>query len=596
VNRDADNAAAHPPSSSAAVRWHRWLVLSAYLAVLAGGLAYRAQLARPADLVLWDLQDTLRVVQWLGHLVRAAGGDLLLFLPLGLLLGWGLPLPDRRGAAGRLAWSAAAALTALGLCALARWLAAGLPLSAPGSARLVFPAIGGWVGCWLGAGWQRGPGVLVRRAAGLGLIAAGLAAAAALTIGWNLDPQPLVDQPAPVHSEDKRRLVQLLRDNDPRDVATGVVHTVTLSERDLNQLLAWGFSVGATGHAAELQVDQERIALQLSLCLPWLLGDERYLNVAATGAAGVEFGQPRAEVQTMRLGRAGLPRWLLSALSRWLLDAAQRHRYFRPIFAAVDRLDLEPGRVRVAYRTLVVPDGYASGVLSDLSGTRQLGRAVEPYVARLIGLAGQQQEGPLSFGRCLEVVFDEARRRSLGGDPVRENQAAILAIGLMVGHDRVATLAGPLSPFVPGEVTEPFRRLPLRGRTDWTRHFAVSAALEVFSNVATSDMVGLLKEEMDAGEGGSGFSFADLLADRAGVRFAARATRDPQSARAMQDRLAAGFRPDEFLPPAADLPEGLSDAELSRQFGGVGGAAYQHVLDVIERRLDACPAYADKAP
>ncbi|MHC4581849.1 MAG: hypothetical protein ACYS14_10355, partial [Planctomycetota bacterium] len=97
--------------------------------------------------------------------------------------------------------------------------------------------------------------------------------------------------------------------------------------------------------------------------------------------------------------------------------------------------------------------------------------------------------------------------------------------------------------------------------------------------------------ELDAGRGGSGFSFADLLADRAGTTFALRATRDAASAFAMQDRLARGFRIEEFFPPAADLPEGIPDAELQWRYGGVGGRAYNQLIDEIERRIAACAAY-----
>ena len=106
-----------------------------------------------------------------------------------------------------------------------------------------------------------------------------------------------------------------------------------------------------------------------------------------------------------------------------------------------------------------------------------------------------------------------------------------------------------------------------------------------------SDAAGLLKEELDASRGGSGFSFADLLADRAGTTFALRATSDKVSARAMQDRLARGFLIEEFFPPAADLPEGIPDAELQSRYGGVGGQAYNRLIEEIEQRIATCAAY-----
>jgi hypothetical protein len=59
----------------------------------------------------------------------------------------------------------------------------------------------------------------------------------------------------------------------------------------------------------------------------------------------------------------------------------------------------------------------------------------------------------------------------------------------------------------------------------------------------------------------------------------------------MQDRIARGFQVDDFFPEAADLPENLPDEELQSVYGGVGGNRYRRVVDEIERRVAACPAY-----
>jgi len=89
---------------------------------------------------------------------------------------------------------------------------------------------------------------------------------------------------------------------------------------------------------------------------------------------------------------------------------------------------------------------------------------------------------------------------------------------------------------------------------------------------------------MDA-VGGSGFSFGDLLADRAGTTFALLATRDAAAARTLRERLAAGFRVDDFLPDAADLPEDIQAAELEARYGGVAGRLFRQYAAEVERRL-----------
>ena len=189
-------------------------------------------------------------------------------------------------------------------------------------------------------------------------------------------------------------------------------------------------------------------------------------------------------------------------------------------------------------------------------------------------------------------MFSLARDRSAERDPGSENRAAIFAIGMLLGHPRVEKFLGPVLAGDENPTSrQVLRRVPLRGRSDWTRHFCVSAAITLLSEQVVSDAAGLLKEELDSDMGGSGFSFADLLADRAGTTFAIQATRDKAAARAMQDRIVQGFEVDEFFPPAAGLPEGIPDAELQSRYGGGGGEAYRQLIAEIERRITACAAY-----
>jgi hypothetical protein len=214
--------------------------------------------------------------------------------------------------------------------------------------------------------------------------------------------------------------------------------------------------------------------------------------------------------------------------------------------------------------------------------------ATSAHVANLIALA--EQNPKLEFAQCLEAAFAEAKKRSTDGGAVQENRAAILALGYLLGHSKIGTFVGAGLPAPSNEARQTLRPVTLRNRRDWTQHFFVSAALQVLSNALASMDVGLLKEELDA-DGGSGFSFGDLLADRAGTMLAVRATESETAAKAMQDRLAAGFALSDFMPEGADLPEGLSDQEFKNRFGGVGGEGYKRLLTEIDRRIDDCPAY-----
>ena len=103
-----------------------------------------------------------------------------------------------------------------------------------------------------------------------------------------------------------------------------------------------------------------------------------------------------------------------------------------------------------------------------------------------------------------------------------------------------------------------------------------------------ADAIGLYKEVSDS-RGGSGFSFNDLAADRAGSRLGLRAVRQPQQ---LQTRLAVGVNEAELLPDIRDLPESLSEAEFKRRYGSLDAPAYRRLMANIEGRLDRLPLLA----
>lgn len=126
----------------------------------------------------------------------------------------------------------------------------------------------------------------------------------------------------------------------------------------------------------------------------------------------------------------------------------------------------------------------------------------------------------------------------------------------------------------------------MRGRQDLAKHFFVSAHVSVVMGIPMTRSVGLAKEMMDARRG-SGFSFADMAANRAGIAFAARLLAGQISI----DEIAKEFRSEDYLPHLDDLAEGLGVEELEAQFGELGNQALTAELTRIERRILAQPVY-----
>lgn len=209
---------------------------------------------------------------------------------------------------------------------------------------------------------------------------------------------------------------------------------------------------------------------------------------------------------------------------------------------------------------------------------------------RVVDAGPELPEGDARFGRLLQVVFAVPAEDASQG-PVEHNASAVVALGIVMGHERLARFAGlSRDDDLVRAAVAAGGGAKLRGREDWARHFCVSAALAVAQSSFVSDLGGLLKEEVDALAQGTGFSFGDLAADRAGTRFAAAATASPDAARAAQARLHAGFSLSDYFPQVADLAENLTVEQFRRDFDGVGAPRYRAMVAEIESRLDRCPA------
>lgn len=227
--------------------------------------------------------------------------------------------------------------------------------------------------------------------------------------------------------------------------------------------------------------------------------------------------------------------------------------------------------------------GTAMGISDDVD---EAARITAHFVLTNVNQVPKGEEG---FVKVVQESFRFAADNSHRTDAVHTNKAVIVALGVIMGERRIATVAHrKLTGQYTKEISAIRGRVRLHDRGDLPQHFWVSAALTVLSDADRSITVGITKELMDATPGGSGFSFVDLMADRAGTLFAASATRDDDSARLMQMLLRGEITTSDFLPPIDGIPEGLTMEAFQQEYGGLRGEGTVKVIDEIERRLKKC--------
>jgi hypothetical protein len=221
----------------------------------------------------------------------------------------------------------------------------------------------------------------------------------------------------------------------------------------------------------------------------------------------------------------------------------------------------------------------------------ELKAATEQHL-RQIGDAGSTlPSGDARFLASMQVAFVAVPNDSSSTNLIQHNRAAILASGIALGHPSLARFVGidPQSKLVrlAGAACE---KTTLHGRSDWPQHYALSAALAILEHPFISDAGGLMKEELDAVTQGSGFSFGDLAADRAGVRLAMSATLSDEAAEITRTRILHGSTLDDFFPSTLEFPENLTLEEFRKRFGGVGSYRYGMEIRKIDGELDRCAA------
>ncbi|MDO9238672.1 MAG: hypothetical protein Q7U30_01550 [Methylicorpusculum sp.] len=183
----------------------------------------------------------------------------------------------------------------------------------------------------------------------------------------------------------------------------------------------------------------------------------------------------------------------------------------------------------------------------------------------------------------MQPLFSEAKERSQNGEAVKENRAVILVLAFYANQKNLSKLISQSKTW-----SRPnWRSVKLQNREDLTKHYLVSALLAAYAGTPLADAVGLYKEIEDS-KGGSGFSFIDIAADRAGTLMGELAVAGEQQARQVQSLLATGAESD-IMPKTSDLPEFISEAEFMRRYGGTQGKAYQQMMNEIERRILALP-------
>lgn len=397
----------------------------------------------------------------------------------------------------------------------------------------------------------------------------------ALVLCLALENTPKLQATADLTPEQIARGKQIFKQNDPRRLKSGSIVKVALNQEDLSLAINYLANQFAGG-VANLRVDSDKARIEATLPLPANpLG--RFLNLS------LELKQTARlpTVDQLKLGKLLVPGLLAEPLIRYGIMALQPDADRQSFANFVKHVNFQPRRMIITYRWRADLPGKLRDVL--LSPDDQ--QRIEAYQRRLAALNLENRN--LSLTTLSKPLFKLAQERSANGDPIAENRALILVLTFYANRMALTPIA-PQSGLWPRPL---WRTVTLNGRDDLAKHYLVSAMLAAYSGTPLADAAGLFKEIEDS-RGGSGFSFIDLAADRAGTRMGEQAVTNPTRARRIQTLMATADEK-QILPASADLPESLPEDEFIRRYGGIDGEAYKQMMQDIESRIAILPAYRE---
>ena len=358
------------------------------------------------------------------------------------------------------------------------------------------------------------------------------------------------------------------------------IGVIELSEADLN--LAGNYLLNRyCKSAANLRFKNDELRFLVTLMLPEnRLG--KYLNISFR--LGNIEGNELPVITKFKAGKLLLP----AKLASWVIDAIIQHSSLNEYFILATRplkaVKIDAQKLTITYYPNKAMLLRARNFLTHTSDNAIL----SIYQQKLAAVVAKHDPNwRLSLAELMRPLFELAYQRSTLETAIAENRAVIATINDYVNKEATKKLfATPDLPPVTGE------QFPacLYKRIDLAQHFIGSAALTASVNQQASQIAGEEKELSDANSG-SGFSFIDLTADKAGTRFGEMATSSPENARKMQRVMSRIKDYSDFMPDPRDLPEHMNESVFKQRFESVNSPVYQEIVKKIDARIAATPIY-----
>ena len=404
----------------------------------------------------------------------------------------------------------------------------------------------------------------------------------------SIDEQSSVAEPRELSSDELNRVKQFIKKNEPANLLLGEVASTRIKQQDLNDTFNYLLNKLALPRGAELRAkvvfDSNQALLIMSLGLPSNpLG--KFINIRAIAQIANPNDVSSFEILTVKIGKIAVPKFIAQRVFDYLntqlilkvpeyslTQSAMKRVQFREKELSVNYVwgKQEIVKIRSQLSSRIITDEFKQALLAH---------------AEHLSLISQSFVDKIEFNQLLRPMFEFARIRSESKNPVVENKALFVVMGAYALDKNIHKILGETI-----ELKARNKQIYLKNRSDLSRHLALSAAITSIADPRLAKAIGLQKEVNDS-QGGSGFSFVDLAADKAGVIMAKESASSIQSARRMQVYFSKVESESDYMPDISNLPEGIDEYAFRERYIDTNSQQYKKIERLIINRLSVLPAY-----
>jgi hypothetical protein len=391
------------------------------------------------------------------------------------------------------------------------------------------------------------------------------------TLWLAIEDRPRIDRKVILTPEHVGRAKEII-DKHRHWVSPGMLAVARVMPADAD--LAANYLVSRLWNgSAHLTVADRTAIIRVSLPLPStaLPAINGYLNLE--GVLVQTDGLPA--LRSVHIGKLPLPDALTEAITVWVENWLRRSPEYRTGLDALRQIRMSRNELTVVYRWVdAFPHGMRASIVDEHERVRLL------RYQSLLAASSARNEAATSLATILPLLARSTPPAQSREDAMADNRAMILVATFHV----LGISFEKLLPEAARWPSSARQNITLDGRDDFAKHFMVSAAIAAYADTALADAIGLYKE-IDDSRYGSGFSFNDIAADRAGTKFGEKAVANEDSAQKLQRQVALGLEDRDLMPEWKDLPEFLSEAEFKRRFKDIDSPAYRAMMQKIEQRV-----------